>query len=287
MKVPNNSLSAMRVFFDKELADVYNRNELQIIWEALCKVFVPHIKPGDDKISESEILKFLYGIKKLKKLCPYQYVSGYADFYNLKIGVNENTLIPRPETEELVDWILKSESDEILTVKDICTGSGCIALALASKRKMWKMKATDYYTKTLHKAKMNAKELGIDILVEHEDALAENFNDAELWDIIVSNPPYITQSEKSEMHASVLDFEPHAALFAGGEDPLIFYRKIAENALRNLKSGGRLYFELNQYFAKEIKDIVENLGFEKVEIKIDMSGNSRMLRAYKKQKLTG
>jgi len=282
MKVPNNSLNSMRVFFYKELAEIYNRNELQIIWDSLCESFVPHNKSSNDKISESEILRFLYGIKKLKNLCPYQYVSGFADFYNLKIGVNENTLIPRPETEELVDWILKSEKEENLNVKDICTGSGCIALALANNRKSWKIKATDYYTKTILKANMNAIDLGIDILVEQENALSENLNEVELWDIIVSNPPYITQNEKAEMHASVLNFEPHAALFADGEDALIFYRKIAENALRNLKSGGRLYFELNQYFAKEIKEIVESLGFEKTEIKIDMSGNNRMLRAYKK-----
>lgn len=281
MKVPNNSLSAMREFFNTELSDIYNRNELQIIWEALCESFVPNIHPNEDKISESEILKFLYGIKKLKKGTPYQYVSGFADFYNLKIGVNEHTLIPRPETEELVDWILKSERGENLNVKDICTGSGCIALALASKRKSWKIKATDYYTKTILKANMNAIDLGIDILIEQEDALSENLNEVELWDIIVSNPPYITQNEKAEMHASVLNFEPHVALFAEGEDALIFYRKIAENALRNLKSGGRLYFELNQYYAKEIKEIVANIGFCDVEIKTDMSGNSRMLKALK------
>lgn len=281
MKVPNNSLSAMRVFFDKELAEIYNRNELQIIWDSLCESFVPNINPTDDKISESEILKFLYGIKKLKKGTPYQYVSGFADFYNLKIGVNEHTLIPRPETEELVDWILKSERGENLNVKDICTGSGCIALALASKRKSWNIKGTDYYTKTLDKATQNKIELGLDIQFELEDALNIVEGEINNWDIIVSNPPYITQEEKNEMHSNVLDFEPHAALFAEGENPLVFYRVIARNAFNNLKPGGRLYFELNQYLANEIKEIVANTGFCDVEIKTDMSGNSRMLKALK------
>lgn len=268
----------MHSFFKKELQILYSNAELSIVWDAICETFIPNKPSTENNISESEMLLFFNAIKKLKTGMPYQYVCGFADFYYLKIGVNKHTLIPRPETEELVDWIIKSEENNTYSVKDICTGSGCIALALKSKKNRWNIEACDWYEDTLKQAQKNAASLQLNIDLKKEDAL--HLEDSEYkYDIIVSNPPYISEEEKKGMHDNVLKFEPHEALFGGEKDPLIFYKSIAEYGIKNLKSGGRIYFELNQYFAEEIKNILENYGYASVEIKKDMSGNWRMLKA--------
>lgn len=271
----------MQTFFLTELESMYERNELNIIWQALHEAFIPENEKNTDRISESQILKFLYGIKNLKRGMPYQYVCGFADFYYLRIGVNSHTLIPRPETEELVEWILKNEKETSINlhVKDVCTGSGCIALALKNKRKSWTISGSDLYTKTLEKAQENAKELKLDVSFFEENALQINTEQKELYDIIVSNPPYISEEEKANMHENVLSYEPHAALFGGADDTLKFYRSIAQQGNISLKKGGRIYFELNQYLVFEIRDILAKLGYEEIIIQKDISGNNRMLRA--------
>ena len=279
MKVSNNSLAAMEDYFHSQCKNLYSPPALKIIWSTMLNSFLKG--KSTLLLSESEILLFLKAIKNLKNGVPYQYVCKNAAFYGLELEVNPSTLIPRPETEELVEWILNSEKDECIKLKDICTGSGCIALALKKNREKWEIYGTDYFDETLKTAQENGKKLNLSIHWLKENALEWQNTASGILDIIVSNPPYISEKEKEEMAKNVVDFEPHEALFAPGTDALIFYRKIAKQAMHDLKKGGRIYLELNQYLAEEIKEILTNAGFENVEIKVDMSGNKRMLRAIK------
>lgn len=269
----------MEDYFHSQCKNLYSPPALKIIWSTMLNSFLKG--KSTLLLSESEILLFLKAIKNLKNGVPYQYVCKNAAFYGLELEVNPSTLIPRPETEELVEWILNSEKDECIKLKDICTGSGCIALALKKNREKWEIYGTDYFDETLKTAEKNGKKLNLSVRWLKENALEWKDTASGILDIIVSNPPYISEKEKEEMAKNVVDFEPHEALFASGKDALIFYRKIAKQAMHDLKKGGRIYLELNQYLADEIKEIVTDAGFENVEIKVDMSGNKRMLRAIK------
>lgn len=227
--------------------------------------------------SDEDIKKWDLIVEKLQKEIPIQYILGNAHFYGLEFEVNENTLIPRPETEELVEWIVKkNEFNGKIKILDIGTGSGCIAISLAKNLPDATVFAIDVSEKALETAKRNAVKNEVDVvfllknILETED-LGEDF------DIIVSNPPYVRNLEKEEIKKNVLDYEPHLALFVEDEDALIFYRKIAELAQKNLTENGQLYFEINQYLGTEMINLLQAKNFKNIELRKDIYDNDRMI----------
>jgi len=226
-----------------------------------------------------ELAQWDFVLAQLKKETPIQYILGKTEFFGLAFEVNENVLIPRPETEELVAWILSDngKSGE-LTILDIGTGSGCIAIALAKNLAGAEVSAIDVSQGALSTAEKNAvrNEVVIDFI--HKNILEiDELN--QTFDIIVSNPPYVRELEKREIRENVLAHEPHLALFVSDDDALLFYRKIADLAKKNLSQTGRLYFEINQYLAKETMDMLEQKGFSFLELRKDIFGNDRMVLA--------
>ena len=218
-------------------------------------------------------------IERLKKQEPIQYILGYSDFCGLRFKVTPATLIPRPETSELVEWIA-SEAAGRESILDIGTGSGCIAVSLAHKMPQSKVTAWDISNDALAVAAENSKANGCVVTFEQVDILAYEPT-GEQFDIIVSNPPYIKENEKEAMHANVLDWEPHTALFVPNNDPLLFYRTIAEKGLTLLKPGGNLYFEINRAHGKDTVDMLAAFGYTSIELRKDFADNDRMIRAVK------
>ena len=216
-------------------------------------------------------------IERLKKQEPIQYILGYSDFCGLRFKVTPATLIPRPETSELVEWIA-SEATGKESILDIGTGSGCIAVSLASKLPQSKVTAWDISHEALAVAAENSKANGCAVEFEEVDILAYEPT-GELFDIIVSNPPYIKENEKEAMHSNVLNWEPHTALFVPDSDPLLFYRAIAKKGLTLLKPGGRLFFEINRAHGKETMEMLAALGYTNIELRKDFAENDRMIRA--------
>ena len=218
-------------------------------------------------------------ITRLQKQEPIQYILGYSDFCGLKFKVTPATLIPRPETSELVEWIA-SEANGNGSILDIGTGSGCIAVSLAHKVPQSKVTAWDISNDALAVAAENSKANGQAVTFEQVDILAYEPT-GEQFNIIVSNPPYIKEVEKAEMEANVLDWEPHTALFVPDNDPLLFYRAIAEKGLFMLTPGGKLYFEINRAHGKETMEMLAALGYTNIELRKDFADNDRMIRAVK------
>ena len=232
--------------------------------------------------SDEDILEWDFIFEQLKLEIPIQYVLGKTSFYGLDLEVNPAVLIPRQETEELVDWIISTakleNSDRSLRILDIGTGSGCIAISLAKNIKNATVFAIDVSEDALATAKKNSLSNDVSITFICQDIL-ETVNLQEQFDIIVSNPPYVRNLEKDEIKKNVLDNEPHLALFVADNDALIFYKKIAQLSLKNLLHGGLLYFEINQYLGKEMTELLKNLNFKSVELRKDIYGNDRMTKA--------
>lgn len=236
---------------------------------------------GEDKESlEAKIVQ-------LEKGEPVQYVIGHADFYGRKFAVEPGVLIPRPETEELVSWI-KEESKGIRGNRngkkyllDVGCGSGCISVSLALELPDVDVSAWDISDTALRVTKKNAKALGASVDIYMQDALNAPDGDRDLWNVIVSNPPYICAKEAEDMERNVLEHEPHEALFVPDADPLLFYRAIAEYGTHALCRGGRLYFEINRAYGKDTVDMLKALGYSDIELRKDAFGNDRMVRAVK------
>ena len=240
-------------------------------------------------------------MQRLEAAEPVQYVVGVAEFCGRQFHVEPGVLIPRPETGEMVRWVLeergKRKEEREYQMLDIGTGSGCIAITLALEMKEAKVTAWDVSEKALSIAKKNANALGADVTFEKQDILkleeqnisltthlsplTSNFPLTSKYDLIVSNPPYVCDKEKATMERHVLEHEPHLALFVPDDDPLRFYRAIAQYAQRALKPGGQLYFELNPLYARETEALLQDLGFAETEIKLDMFGKQRFLKAKK------
>jgi release factor glutamine methyltransferase len=221
-------------------------------------------------------------VTQLKTEIPIQYLLGTTEFFGLPFMVNENVLIPRLETEELVDWIVqedkKIERQKQIKILDIGTGTGCIAISLAKNIPNATVFAIDISAEALEVAKKNAKINTVTVTFLEKNIL-ETDDFLEQYDIIVSNPPYVRNLEKQEIKKNVLDNEPHVALFVDDLDALIFYRKIASLATKNLNDGGQLFFEINQYLGKEMVDLLNTSGFADVELRKDIYGNDRMTHA--------
>ncbi len=218
-------------------------------------------------------------IERLKKFEPIQYILEETEFYGLRFRVNSSVLIPRPETEELVDWIARDNKDKTsLKILDIGTGSGCIAISLKHVFPTAEVTAFDISDEALAVAKKNAEINHLSVEFMKVDILnPEEIN--KHWDIIVSNPPYIPDAEKAEIQPNVLNYEPHLALFVPDNDPLLFYRSIAIFTKEHLNCGGELYFEMHRDTAKVGAALLLELGFKDVELRKDISGNDRMIKA--------
>lgn len=215
---------------------------------------------------------------RLQKYEPVQYIIGVEDFYGLTFEVDPNVLIPRPETEELIDWIVQENKSAGLRVLDVGTGSGCIAVSLAKNLEDAEVTAWDISEGALRVAVRNCRRNGVDVRLEQKDILQLSSSDRQ-FDVIVSNPPYIAMKEKADMEANVLDWEPGLALFVPDEKPLLFYRKISELGLEMLKPGGRLFFEINRAYGKQVVQMMSALGYRNIELKKDISQNDRMIKA--------
>ena len=228
---------------------------------------------------EQELLSDI--VCRLQNHEPIQYIIGRETFMGLVFNVNENVLIPRPETQELVNWILEDHrSDEGCKILDIGTGSGCIPVSLAHFMSGAEVEAWDISDGALDVARRNANQNEVKVLFRKQNVF-EALPSESYYDVIVSNPPYITEKEKVDMEAHVLDWEPSIALFVPDTDPLLFYRKIAELGLDMLVAGGALYFEINRAYGEMMRTMLEDMGYNNVELRKDMFGNDRMIKAIK------
>ena len=289
-------LKNYKATFLQELSSLYDEHEIDsffyIILEKLHGLKRIDLALNPETVMDGTHLKQWKSIlSDLKIQKPIQYILGETQFYGLRFEVNENTLIPRPETEELVELIIKEEGREKreegkVIILDIGTGSGCIAVSLAKNLPNAEVFAIDVSEKALATAKKNAElnKVAINfILTNILDVVTLSAVEGleQQFDIIVSNPPYVRNLEKAEIKPNVLEYEPHLALFVEDTDALLFYRKIAELAKKNLNPNGKLYFEINQYLGKETVQLLQYFGFKNVEVKKDIYGNDRMISCQK------
>ena len=280
------------------LNDIYDQGELaQVIFLVFEQVKnfskIDFVLKRDEAITTEEEKKFKQILSELKTHKPVQYVLGSAWFYGMKFNVNENVLIPRQETEELVNWIMQDIKDKSqepnneLTILDICTGSGCIAISLKKNVLNASVIALDISEAALAVANENAKKYDAEIQFCQTDILLHNtspFTAHSSFNMIVSNPPYVLETEKQLMTKKELDYEPHLAMFVFDTDPLIFYRRISEFGLVNLKPNGKLYFEINESKGNEIVALLTNSGYSEIQLKKDLNGKDRMIAAKLKTK---
>ncbi|MDO9154117.1 MAG: peptide chain release factor N(5)-glutamine methyltransferase [Paludibacter sp.] len=279
----------MQTEFDytrEQLQDVYTENEIRSFYllmsENITGLSRTELRLNKNTIFSNEQRNKLYTfIEKLKNFEPIQYILGETEFCGLKFNVDTTVLIPRPETEELVEWIKRDQMTTAnLRILDIGTGSGCIAISIKYLLQNAEVSAFDISEEALETARKNAAQNKQNVIFEQIDILNSN-EFYEKWDIIVSNPPYVPLSEKTEIQPNVLNYEPHVALFVPTDNSLIFYRKIADFALDHLQPEGKLYFEIHRDAGQNcIKMLIES-GFKNVELRKDVSGNDRMIRAEK------
>lgn len=274
----------LKSHFQKSLSDLYPSEEIQSFFNILAESYLNlsrlEIALNPQKnVSEEDLEKFEGAIFRLKKNEPIQYITGETEFFSLPLKVNEATLIPRPETEELVAWILneKDNSEKNSAILDIGTGSGCIAISLAKNWKAATVSALDFSEKALKKASENAKLNEVEIDFLETDILAAQSLPKQ-YDIIVSNPPYVRELEKKMMSKNVLGFEPGFALFVKDENPLVFYQAISKLAKTHLKPNGKLFFEINEYLSEELSRMLNSEGFVNVVVKKDIFGKDRMIK---------
>lgn len=264
-----------------DLATIYEEREAlniaTIIFEDAFGIHFANLKLAFDIPKQVELSRIT---TQLLKHRPWQYVLQQADFYGLKFKMNNQVLIPRPETEELVQEIINNHKKEAIQILDIGTGSGCIAIALQKNLINAQLTAVDISTKALELAQQNAEQLEAKIVFQQVDILDKiACQKMGKYHVIVSNPPYILDAERSLMPKQVLDFEPHLALFVTNNDPLQFYSRIADFALEHLYQNGVLYFEINEYFGQEVLEMLLQKGFDKVELIQDISGKNRIALA--------
>jgi len=279
--------------YKEELKDIYEDGELsQIIFLVFEKVKsftkIDFVLKGIEAVNGSEEEEFKRILVELKQFKPVQYVLGYAWFHEMKFNVNENVLIPRQETEELVEWIVKDTrgegrrtGDEV-KILDVCTGSGCIAVSLKKDLNHAQVTAIDISEAAIDVAMKNSETHKAPVRFIQTDILNLDksfLTSSQSYNIIVSNPPYILESEKQQMQKKELDYEPHLAFFVKDNDALIFYKRIAELALIQLKPNGRLYFEINESKGKEVVELLQQKGFSNVILKKDLNGKDRMIKA--------
>lgn len=286
MKISSNKLKDIIDFAYQELESLYEKDEIRSMIYSIIEHFTGYdlmkiLTYKDElKVSESELLKINFAIKDLKKEKPLQQILGYCDFLDVRIEVNQHVLIPRVETEEIVQRVIKeNKGRKNLKIADICCGSGCIAIALKKAFPDANIYAYDISEEALKKSKENAEKNKEKINFFKENILKSKEKNQE-FNIIVSNPPYVRESEKSLMKNNVLLYEPHLALFVSDEDPLIFYKKILDFSNRNLAKNGKIYMEINENLGKETELLFKNFNYQTSIIK-DIRGKDRLLFAKK------
>ena len=285
MKVPSNLVKDIRNYYCNQLCSIYDKDEANAMILILLEHYfkINRVKMALEpqlRLSESEMLTFHFAVKDLLKNKPIQYIIGETEFCDLKFKVNENVLIPRPETSELVMKIANRQQSMVngqWSTLDIGTGSGCIAISLAKLLPQNKVYALDISEKALEVAKENAVNNNVNVTFIHDDILSLKNKIDTKFDIIVSNPPYVRELEKAEMRDNVLNWEPHNALFVSDNNPLIFYRTILGFAKTHLKEKGEVWFEINEYLGKEMKELCNEMGFSQVEVFNDFRGKERIL----------
>ena len=286
MKISSNKLKDIIDFAYQELESLYGKDEIRSMIYSIIEHFTGYdlmkiLTYKDElKVSESELLKINFAIKDLKKEKPLQQILGYCEFLDVRIEVNQHVLIPRVETEEIVQRVIKeNKGRKNLKIADVCCGSGCIAIALKKAFPDANIYAYDISEEALKKSKENAEKNKEKINFFKENILKSKEKNQE-FNIIVSNPPYIRESEKSLMKNNVLLYEPHLALFVSDEDPLIFYKKILDFSNRNLAKNGKIYMEINENLGKETELLFKNFNYQTSIIK-DIRGKDRLLFAKK------
>lgn len=284
MKVPSNSVKDIRNYYCEQLCSIYDKDESNAMILILLEHYfnIDRVKMTLEpnlRLSESEMLKIHFAVKDLLKSKPIQYIIGETEFCDLKFKVNENVLIPRPETSEMVGIIANSHQQSAVSkILDIGTGSGCIAISLAKAFPKSQVYAMDISEEALKVAKENAINNNVNVTFIQDDILTptQTLTQTE-FDIIVSNPPYVRELEKSEMCDNVLKWEPHNALFVSDDDPLIFYRKILEFASTHLNDNGEVWFEINEFLGKEMTSLCRRFGFSDVKIFKDFRDKERFM----------
>lgn len=283
-------ISELKNYFHEQLSGLYPSEEIQSFFYILSEEYLNLSRVNialnpETEVSANDYDKFQIALFKLNNHEPIQYIIGETEFYGLPFKVNKYTLIPRPETEELIDYIISNhktttQHSEPTSILDIGTGSGCIAVSLAKNLSNAKVSALDISEKAIQVATENAEINNVKVDFFQTDiikvkALPENY------DIIVSNPPYVRELEKEMMQENVLRHEPDSALYVTNSDPLLFYRSISRLAKIHLKPGGKLFFEINEYLADEMIQLLKDEGFKKIEVKKDIFGKDRMMKCFK------
>ena len=280
------SVSSIIQLYRQDLSPLYPKGEVEsfiaLAFEDVLEYSrVDLIMKADEEIPFQYMERFFGILESLRKYQPIQYILGRTVFYGLPIQVNSHVLIPRPETEELVHWILKDTWKEGITVLDLGTGSGCIALALKDHLKKAVVQGADVSIEALNVAKQNAVANSLAVDFFQFDIISQESLGFMKYDLMVSNPPYVRMSEKEWMEKNVLNHEPHPAIFVDEEEPLIFYRKIVDLAEGHLKKHGKLFFEINEAYGPHVVQLLEDRGYKDVILKKDYNGKDRMVSGVK------
>ncbi len=293
------TIKQYRAHFNKSLKHLYPTSEIDSFFFLILEEYmgfkrIDIVLKSDFLIDKKSLNLMQIATKQLEQEIPIQYIIGKTEFFGLPFNINKEVLIPRPETEELVEQVLKEVSltkiyktttdettnEKQLKILDIGTGSGCIAISLKKQLPSSEISAMDVSDKALRVANKNALLNQVDINFIHQDILKTNYLD-KLYNVIVSNPPYVRELEKKEIKNNVLNNEPHLALFVDNKNPLLFYNKIAELAKKFLTKNGQLHFEINQYLGKETIKLLGEKGFKNIQLKKDIFGNDRIVTAFK------
>ncbi|GAA4971277.1 peptide chain release factor N(5)-glutamine methyltransferase [Algibacter aquimarinus] len=278
-------LKDIQIKFHNELDVIYPSEEVDSFFFILIDFYhqISRLKLAMNLDLEIENSKnVLEALELLKKEMPIQYITGETEFFGLTFKVNESVLIPRPETEELVHWVVKSNKNQKIKIIDIGTGSGCIAISIAKKMPNASVYGIDVSKDALKVAKQNADLNHVNVNFIEADILTfqnNNFNIEPSFDIIISNPPYVREQEKELMSLNVLNNEPHLALFVKDENPLLFYNMITDFAKHNLNDNGQLFFEINEYLGRDMIELLTDKNFKNIQLKQDLFKKDRMIKA--------
>jgi len=279
-----NSIKKIISNIKSELKDIYPREEIDsfiyLIFEDVLGFTRTQVLISPDiKLKQADVNRIKEITRELKQQKPIQHIIGKTIFYELPFKTSENALIPRPETEELVNWLLSDHQNTDVDILDIGTGSGCIAVSIAKNLPQAKVLASDISEQALELAKENSRLNNVQVEFMKMDILDPSIKINKKLDVIISNPPYITNKEKKLMQRNVLDYEPGLALFVPDEDPLLFYKSIINFGKKHLKSGGQIYFEINEVYGEETLKLFEKEYFGHTSLKKDVNGKSRMIKS--------
>jgi len=290
MNVKEINTAKLVEFMRSELSAYYTDNEANSIIFRLFDGIMGYertdiVLKAESTISVEDFEKFQSAVELLKEKKPVQYILGHTDFGNVRIKVDKRVLIPRPETEELVNWIVKETGDEAIRLVDIGTGSGCIAISLKKHLQNSQVMGTDISGECIELAEENAEANHVDVNFRVLDALdahaSEKVVHPESLDLIVSNPPYIQFKDRYQMDDAILSYEPAKALFVDDANPMLFYKAISQMGASSLKHGGHLYFEINEKFGNEVEQVMKESGFTHIEQRKDIHEKVRFVRGLK------